>query len=67
MRNIYIFVLFIAYFAYKYLPPTEEKNNLVLIETKGLYHDELSNIKGTVYITVPLGDWLEKKMCQLVV
>ena len=50
MRNIYIFVLFIAYFAYKYLPPTEEKNNLVLIETKGLYHDELSKIKGTVCI-----------------
>ena len=51
MWNIYIFVLFIAYFAYKYLPPTEEKNNLVLIETKGLYHDELSKIKGTVYIS----------------
>ena len=50
MRNIFILVLFIAYFAYKYLPPTEEKNNLVLIETKGLYHDELSKIKGTVYI-----------------
>ena len=59
MRNIYIFVLFIAYFAYKYLPPTEEKNNLVLVETKnnlvlvetkGLYHDELSKIKGTVNI-----------------
>ena len=50
MRNIYIFVLFIAYFAYKYLPPAEENNNLVLVETKGLYHDELSKIKGTVYI-----------------
>ena len=32
MRNIYIFVIFIAYFAYKYLPTTEEKNNLVLLE-----------------------------------
>ena len=46
MQRSAIILLGIAYFGYKYLPSREEKNVLVLVETKGLYGDELPKIKG---------------------
>ena len=49
MRNFAIFVVFCAYFGYKYLPPRKEKNVLVLAKTQELYdqeYDEISKIKG---------------------
>ena len=46
MQRSAIILLGIAYFGYKYLPSREEKNVLALVETKGLYSDELPKIKG---------------------
>ena len=46
MARLAIFVLFAAYFAYKFLPPIQEKNALVLVETQGLYIDKLSGVSG---------------------
>ena len=42
----WIFVVAIAYFSLRYLPPLSERNVLVMVETQGLYIDSLSNITG---------------------
>ena len=42
----WIFVVAIAYFSLRYLPPWSERNVLVMVETQGLYIDSLSNITG---------------------
>ena len=46
MVRLAIFALFAAYIAYKFLPPIQEKNALVLVETQGLYIDKLSSVSG---------------------
>ena len=46
MVRLAIFALFVAYAAYKFLPPIQEKNALVLVETQGLYIDKLSGVSG---------------------
>ena len=46
MVRFAIFTLFAAYIAYKFLPPIQEKNALVLVETQGLYIDKLSAVSG---------------------
>ena len=46
MVRFAIFTLFAAYIAYKVLPPIQEKNALVLVETQGLYIDKLSGVSG---------------------
>ena len=46
MSRIAIFLVFAAYFAFRFLPPLSEKNVLVLVETQGLYVDKLSKVLG---------------------
>ena len=46
MAKVAIFIVAIAYFCYKFLPPLQERNVLVLVETQGTYIDSLSKIKG---------------------
>ena len=46
MVRFAIFTLFATYIAYKVIPPIQEKNALVLVETQGLYIDKLSGVSG---------------------
>ena len=46
MARLAIFIVAVAWFGLRYLPPITERNVLVLVETKGLYMDALSNITG---------------------
>ena len=46
MRTLTFFIAAIAYFFYKFLPPTQERNILVLVETQGVYIDSLSQLTG---------------------
>lgn len=46
MAKLAIFIVAIAYFSYKFLPPFQERNVLVLVETQGTYIDSLSKITG---------------------
>ena len=46
MARLAIFVVAIAYFGYKFLPPLTGNNALVLVETKGLYIEELPKVQG---------------------
>ena len=73
----WIFVIAIAYFSLRYLPPWSERNVLVMVETQGLYIDSLSNITGLKaafqvrksYDEYVLGDQkreeIEKRVCYL--
>ena len=46
MQRLAIFIVAIAYFSYKFLPPLTANNALVLVETKGLYIEELPKVQG---------------------
>ena len=46
MAKLAIFIVALAWFSFRFFPTISEKNVLVLVETKGLYLDSLSNITG---------------------
>ena len=46
MAKFAIFVVAIAYLSYKFLPPLRVRNALVLVETQGLYVEELPKLQG---------------------
>ena len=46
MAKFAIFIVALAWFSFRFFPTISEKNVLVLVETKGLYLDSLSNITG---------------------
>ena len=46
MAKFAIFVVAIAYLCYKFLPPLRVRNALVLVETQGLYVEELPKLQG---------------------
>ena len=46
MRRFTFFIAAIAYFFYKFLSPTQERNILVLVETQGVYTNSIPQLSG---------------------
>ena len=46
MARLAIFVVAVAYLCYKFLPPLKVNNALVLVETQGLYVEDLPKLQG---------------------
>ena len=46
MKNVAIFLVFVAFLYHKFFPSLQERMALVLVETKDQYNDSISQIPG---------------------
>jgi len=46
MKNVPIFLVFVALLCHKFFPSLQERMALVLVETKDQYNDSISQIQG---------------------